>query len=172
MEKLSSLVKNAMAAELLLVGYDHGVFRHLKEPISDKVLFRQFSLITDLKSMIARWYQVMIDINWGKIVMLVNLRYNRYQYCLIRSKLNPIEVSALSNKLELDRRYLLEWCQALKLVGFLNHHKNPRPRLRSDGNNEDYHNLFELTVRIHNQLRLKNLEYFHVIDDINCGTPI
>ena len=37
MDKISSLVRNAMAAELLIVGYDHGMFRHLKEPISGTV---------------------------------------------------------------------------------------------------------------------------------------
>ena len=37
MDKVSSLVRNAMAAELLIVGYDHGIFRHLKEPISGTV---------------------------------------------------------------------------------------------------------------------------------------
>ena len=54
-------------------------------------------------------------------------------------------VSLLSRKLELDRRYLLEWCQALKLAGFLNHQKNPKIRLRSDGGNEENHDLFQLT---------------------------
>ena len=37
MDKISSLVRNAMAAELLIVGYDHGMLRHLKEPISGTV---------------------------------------------------------------------------------------------------------------------------------------
>ena len=37
MDKISSLVRNAMAAELLIVGYDHGMFRHLNEPISGTV---------------------------------------------------------------------------------------------------------------------------------------
>ena len=40
MDKVSSLVKNAMAAELLIVGYDHGIFRHLKEPISGMIHFK------------------------------------------------------------------------------------------------------------------------------------
>ena len=58
---------------------------------------------------------------------------------------NPDKVGSLSQKLKVDRRYLLEWCHALKLAGFLTHQKNSKPRLRSQGDNEDYHDLFELT---------------------------
>ena len=109
-----------MAAELLIVGYDHGMFRHLKEPISGTVQCKCEQGICETQ----------IGSPDGKCDIF---------------QTNSDKVGSLSQKLKVDRRYLLEWCHALKLAGFLTHQKNPKPRLRSQGVNEDYHDLFELT---------------------------
>ena len=34
MEKVSSLIRNALAAEMIIIGYDHDIFRHMKRPIT------------------------------------------------------------------------------------------------------------------------------------------